>query len=243
MCDIRSAQLIKYASNAFLATKISFANAVAIICENAGADIGDVMKGVGLDPRIGKSFLKPGIGYGGSCLPKDVLAFISQASSFGYDFELLRAVNAINSYQIDLYINKIRKVMKREEKDKKTLEGLHFAVLGIAFKPDTDDIREAPSLKIIQKLLDLKAEITAYDPKAQENAKRVLPDINYAKSAYDALKNKDALLLITEWPEFLELDFTKVKLLLKNPIVVDGRNALDRGKLEKAGLKYIGVGR
>jgi UDPglucose 6-dehydrogenase len=243
ICDIRSAQLIKYASNALLATKISYANALAILCEKMNADVEKVITGVGLDKRLGRSFLYPGVGYGGSCLPKDVLAFIALSSRFDYNFSLLRAVDTINNNQVSQFINKIRKLLKTRDGGGKEFAGLKLAVLGLAFKPNTDDMRDAPSVKIINQLIDLGAEVTAYDPQAMDNAKKVLPPIKYAKDPYDAVKGKDALLLLTEWPEFREMDFEKVKKLIKNPVIIDGRNIFDKEKVKSLGFKYIGVGR
>ena len=243
ICDIRSAQLIKYASNALLATKVSFANDIANLCEKMGADVEKVLEGVGQDKRIGRSFLYPGIGYGGSCLPKDVLAFISIGQFFDYDLVLLRAVDAINENQILKFITKIRKAIGADEDKRKNLEGIKLAVLGLAFKPDTDDIRESPSIKIIKHLLDLKAEINAYDPQAMENTRKILPDIKYAKDAYSAISGCNALILVTEWPQFRDLDLGKVKKLLKEPVIIDGRNMFDTDKIRQLGFKYAGIGR
>ena len=243
ICDMRSAQLIKYASNAILATKVSFSNALAVLCEKAGADIEKVLEGVGSDKRIGRSFLYPGIGYGGSCLPKDILAFIAISENFDYDFNLLRAVDAINQGQILRFVNKIRFVLEAEETSGKNLAGKKLAILGLSFKPHTDDIRDAPSIKIINHLTDLGAEITVYDPQAMENTKRILPNIKYAKDVYGALDGKDALILITEWPQFQELDLTRVKRSLKSPIIIDGRNMFDIDRVKQLGFKYVGIGR
>ena len=238
ICDIRSAQLIKYCSNALLATKVSFANAVSVLCEVMGADVEKVMQGVGADKRIGRNFLYPGVGYGGSCLPKDVLAFVKIADRFGYPFELLRAVDAINNGQIERFIKKIQKATAGD------LGGKKIAVLGLAFKPNTDDMRDAPSIKIINHLLDLGAQITAYDPQAMENAKKIFKGkIIFAKDAQAAIRGASALVLVTEWPEFRELDLKDVKKLLKTPVIVDGRNALDMHKAKELGIKYIGIGR
>ena len=242
LCDIRSAQLVKYASNALLATKVSFANAIAAICEKTGADVEKVLAGVGADRRIGRSFLYPGVGYGGSCLPKDVLAFIAIARSFNYDFHLLRSVDSINEGQIFLFINKVRSALNAQEEKGKHLTGRKLAVLGLAFKPDTDDMRDAPSVKIITNLIELGAEITAYDPQAMENAKKVLPKITYAKDEYDAVRGKDAILLITEWAQFAELDFGRIKKLVKKPIILDGRNFLDSEKVKRAGFIHFKIG-
>src|SRR3990167_10714143 len=240
--DIRSAQLIKYASNALLATKVSFANALANLCEKMGADIEKVLEGVGADRRIGRTFLYPGVGYGGSCLPKDVLAFITIGNRFDYDLELLRAVDAINNRQIETFINKVRTALDSQEGKAANLAGKKLALLGLAFKPNTDDMRDAPSVKIIQHLLDLAAEITVYDPQAMQNAQKILPKINYAKDPYDAIKGQDALLLITEWPQFRQLDLSRIKKLLKRPIIVDGRNMFDAQKVRQAGFNYFKIG-
>lgn len=240
--DIRSAQLIKYASNSLLATKVSFANAIATLCEKMGADVKKVLAGVGADKRIGHNFLYPGVGYGGSCLPKDVLAFIALSSHFNYDFELLRAVDAINTNQIESFISKVKSAFGKGVHDN-ILSGKKLAVLGLAFKPNTDDMRDAPSIKVINHLVDLGAEITAYDPQAMENAKKIMPDIKYAKDEYQALAGKDALLIVTEWSQFASLDMARVKKLLKRPIIVDGRNLLEAEKIQKLGFKYISIGR
>ena len=241
--DIRSAQLIKYASNALLATKVSFANALANLCEKMGADVEKVLEGVGADRRIGRPFLYPGIGYGGSCLPKDILAFITVGDRFDYDLEILRAVDVINNRQVEIFVNKVRTALNAQEGKATNLAGKKLAVLGLAFKPNTDDMRDAPSVKIINQLIDLQAEITAYDPQAMPNAQKILPKIKYAKDAYDALGGQDALLLITEWPEFRQLDHVRIKKLLKQPIIVDGRNMFDRQKVLDLGFKYTGIGR
>ena len=243
ICDTRSAQLIKYASNALLATKVSFANAIANLCEKTGADVDKVLKGVGADKRLGRHFLYPGVGYGGSCLPKDVLAFIHISEIFGYDFGLLRKVNDINEGQITLFINKVRYALKREEKNAKNLAGIKLAILGLAFKPNTDDMRDAPSIKIIERLQSLNAQITVYDPQAMENAKKILVNVIYAKSVYDAVGNKNAMLIITECSEFYQIDLLKIKKLLKEPIIIDGRNMFDMEKVKELGFKYFGIGR
>jgi len=243
VCDIRSAQLVKYASNALLATKVSYANAIAILCEKMGADVEKVLKGVGLDKRLGRSFLYPGVGYGGSCLPKDVLAFIALSSQFDYDFSLLRSVDTINSNQVSNFLNKIKKALDTKDGQGKEFSGLKFALLGLAFKPNTDDMRDAPSVKIVERICDLGAEITAYDPEAMEKAKKILPNIVYATNPYEAVTGKDALLIITEWPQFRELDLEKVKKLMKKAVIIDGRNIYDKDKVLAMGFKYIGVGR
>lgn len=243
ICDMRSAQLIKYAANALLATKVSFANSIAILCEKMGVDVTKVLEGVGADRRIGHSFLYPGIGYGGSCLPKDVLAFIAQATRFDYDFELLRAVDSINNDQIERFINKIREALGAKEGKRTNLDGFSLAILGLAFKPNTDDMRGAPSVKIINCLSSLKAQLTVFDPKAMSSAKKILSNVKYAKDEYEAIKGKDALIIVTEWPQFFEMDLKKVKNLLKKPIIVDGRNIFDPQKLKEFGFKYVGIGR
>lgn len=243
VCDIRSAQLIKYASNALLATKVSYANAISIICERVGADAETVLKGVGFDRRLGRSFLYPGIGYGGSCLPKDVLAFIALASRYEYEFSLLMAVDSINKSQVNHFINKIRRALGTEDGYGQEFSGIKLAVLGLAFKPNTDDMREAPSIKIIGELKSLGAEITAYDPAAMDVAKKILPDIHYATDPYDAAEGKDALLVLTEWPQFVDLDFDRVKSILKRPIIIDGRNIYNKEKLTGLGFTYVGIGR
>lgn len=236
ICDIRSAQLIKYASNAFLATKVSFANAIATLCEKMAADVTKVMEGVGADRRIGTNYLSPGVGYGGSCLPKDVLAFIALATHFDYEFELLRAVDAVNTGQIESFVNKVKSQLG-------TLKGRKIAVLGLAFKPNTDDMRDAPSVKIINHLLALGAKVTAYDPQAMENAKKIIPQISYAKDVYDAMRGQDVLLIVTEWPQFSEMDLKRARTLLKNPIIIDGRNLLDPQIVRSHGINYVGIGR
>ncbi|MCR4325010.1 MAG: UDP-glucose/GDP-mannose dehydrogenase family protein [Candidatus Curtissbacteria bacterium] len=242
VCDMRSAQLIKYASNSFLATKISFANAVSVLCEAMGANVEKVMEGVGMDKRIGRAFLYPGVGYGGSCLPKDVLAFIAIAKSFGYQFDLLKAVDTINAGQIEMFVNKIVGAVSKE-KGSRSLEGITLGILGLAFKPNTDDMREAPSVKIIKKLQELGAKVTAYDPEAEDAAKRILPELNYAKDEYAAAKGNDALIIVTEWPQFREIDLERIKKLLKAPVIIDGRNLLDENKVRNAGFKYEDIGR
>lgn len=243
VCDIRSAQLIKYASNAFLATKVSYANAIAAICEKVGADVEIVLKGVGLDKRLGRHFLYPGVGYGGSCLPKDVTAFIALASKFDYDFSLLKTVDYINKSQTDRFINKIRSALGTKDGHGQEFKGIKLAILGLAFKPNTDDMRDAPSINIIKQLLNLGADITAYDPQAMDVAKKIFPNVNYTADAYNAASGKDALVIITEWPQFRELDMNKIKNSLKRPIIIDGRNIYDKDKLKSLGFTYIGVGR
>lgn len=234
--DIKSAELIKHASNSFLATKISFINAISQICDKVGADVVEVALGMGLDKRIGKSFLNAGIGYGGSCFPKDLDAFITISEKLGYDFELLRAVKDINEEQKRNLITKIKdKLWILKEKT--------IAILGISFKPNTDDIRNAPSIDIIRALESEGARIKAYDPSCMDKAKPVLPNVKFCRDAYEASRDSDCLLLITEWDEFKELDFAKIKKLLKRPLVIDGRNIYDIQTMKKMGFTYVGIGR
>ena len=237
VCDLTSAQMIKYTANTLLATKISFANAIANICDLMGANVETVLHGVGLDKRIGRTFLYPGVGYGGSCFPKDISAFISIADKTGYNFKLLKAVEEINNNQPQHFVNKIIKEMGQ-------LKNKKIAILGLAFKPNTDDIREAPSIKIIQLLLNLGAEIQSYDPEAMENVKEILGNkIQYMEDPYKAVTDSSAFLLITEWNEFREMDLLEVKKLMKEPIIFDGRNIYDPKEIRKLGFVYHGIGR
>ncbi len=234
--DIKSAELIKHASNSFLATKISFINAVANICERTGADITKVAEGMGIDKRIGKSFLNAGIGYGGSCFPKDLDAFVWIAGKLGYDFELLKAVKKINEEQKRLFIKKIEDTIW-------IIQGKTIGVLGLAFKPNTDDMRHAPSIDIINTLKNHGAKIKAYDPKAMEKAKKILKDIKYCKNPYEVAKNSDCLLILTEWDEFKNLDLKKIKKLMVHPVIIDGRNIYNPEELTKLGFIYKSIGR
>ena len=236
--DVTSAELIKYAANAFLATKISFINEIANLCESLGADIVDVAQGIGLDPRIGPDFLKAGVGYGGSCFPKDVRALDFLSTVNGHSFELLRAVININNQQRILPVRKLRAVLGN-------LAGKKIAVLGLAFKPGTDDIREAPALDIIRLLLDEGAEVSVYDPMAINKAKKVLPSgVEFCYSAFDALNDKQGAIIVTEWKEFVEFDWALAKHRMKKPyLVIDGRNCLSPAVLRKLGFEYLGVGR
>ncbi|KPK98948.1 MAG: UDP-glucose 6-dehydrogenase [Omnitrophica WOR_2 bacterium SM23_72] len=234
--SIKSAELIKHASNAFLATKISFINALARICDEVGADVEEVARGMGLDKRIGRAFLNAGLGYGGSCFPKDLDAFITITQKLGYDFELLKVVKDINEEQ--------KSFMLRKMKDKLwIIKGKTIGVLGLSFKPDTDDIRNAPSLDIIHSLQQEGAKIKAYDPQAMDKARLLLKDVIFCKDPYEACKASDCLLVVTEWNEFKELDFARVKRLLKRPLIFDGRNMYDPQSLKKMGFTYISVGR
>ncbi|MGA7907847.1 MAG: UDP-glucose/GDP-mannose dehydrogenase family protein [Candidatus Sulfotelmatobacter sp.] len=233
----KSAELIKHASNAFLAMKISFINAVATVCESVGANVGQVVHGVGTDSRIGPRFLNPGIGYGGSCFPKDVLAFRAVARESGYDFRLLDEVMRINEDQRDRFLRKVRSALW-------TLRGKHLGVLGLAFKGGTDDIRESPALFLVQALLQEGCKITAYDPAAMERTQEVMNSlIKFADSAYDAAKGADALLILTEWEEFANLDLNRLSQELKYPIVIDGRNLYDPEVMAAHGFTYYSVGR
>ena len=237
LCSTKSAQLIKYAANAFLATKISYINSIAYLCEKTGADINDVSRGLGLDPRIGSKFLNAGLGYGGSCFPKDVSALIAFSKRLGFDFQFLKEVDDVNKKQVDLFINKIKNAFHNNLEDKT------LSILGLAFKPETDDVREARSILIIKKLLNLGATIKAYDPIAMDNARNELSNVEFSKTSYEALKDSSALLLITEWEEFSKLDFKKVYSLMKEKNIFDGRNFLDYKKLKKIGFSYFGIGR
>ncbi len=236
--DIKSAEIIKHASNAFLSMKISFINAVANICELAGADVKKVAKGIGLDKRIGEAFLNAGIGYGGFCFPKDLDAFIAISENLGYDFRLLKEVRNINEQQKLLPVKKLKEILG-SVKDKT------IGILGLAFKPGTDDMRLAPSIDIINALHREGAEIKAYDPVAMENAKKVFKNIpvQYCENPYEVAKDSDAIVIVTEWSEFKYMDLMKVKDLMKQQIIIDGRNIFDRKKIEKLGFTYRGVGR
>ncbi|HEX6780703.1 MAG TPA: UDP-glucose/GDP-mannose dehydrogenase family protein [Solirubrobacterales bacterium] len=233
--DVPSAEMIKLASNAFLATKISFINEIANVCEEVGADVGQVAKGMGLDERIGSSFLRAGIGYGGSCFPKDVSALKMLAGNTGYHFQLLTAVIEVNELQK-------RRVVGKLEKHLGSLIGKRIALLGLAFKPDTDDMREASSLVLAARLQGEGAEVVAYDPVASERAAELLGSVEMATSAMGALDGADAAVLVTEWREFAELDWPAAAERMNRALLVDGRNFLDPGKLASAGFEYEGIG-
>ncbi|GGI56298.1 UDP-glucose dehydrogenase family protein [Winogradskyella haliclonae] len=236
--DEKSAELTKYASNAFLATKITFMNEIANYCEKVGADVDKVRIGMGTDSRIGKRFLFPGIGYGGSCFPKDVKALHKSGADLDYDFKILNAVIDVNSKQKLALIPKIKRYFNND------LHGKSIAIWGLAFKPETDDIREAPSLEIINTLLKYNCNISVYDPEAMPNVKQKLGDkISYAESMYDALKNAETLIICTEWSVFRTPDFKKVKDLMKGQSIFDGRNLYDIKDIEKEGFDYISIGR
>ncbi|WP_299702921.1 UDP-glucose/GDP-mannose dehydrogenase family protein [uncultured Pontibacter sp.] len=235
--DIPSAEMTKYAANAMLATKISFMNDIANLCEVMGADVNMVRKGIGSDARIGNKFIYPGIGYGGSCFPKDVKALIKTASENGYQMEVLKSVETVNEKQKSVLFNKISNYYNGD------LSGKTFAVWGLSFKPKTDDMREAPSLVIIEKLLERGAKVKAYDPVAMKEARHSLGDsIEYGKDEYETLIDADALLLVTEWPEFRSPNFAVVSKLLKEKVVFDGRNIYDAKEMEEKGFAYFGIG-
>ncbi|MCD4813031.1 UDP-glucose/GDP-mannose dehydrogenase family protein [bacterium] len=233
--DLRSAEMIKYASNAFLATKITFINEIANLCEKVGADVTKVAHGMGLDSRIGHPFLNAGAGYGGSCFPKDVLALIEKAKKEGYDFKILNAVITANDFQKKSMLTRIKEVLG-------PLEGKQIAALGLAFKPNTDDLREAVAVEVIQLLQENGARVRAYDPAAMALAKKLLPEVKLAESAYDAVKGAHCVVVFTEWNEFKEMDLERVKSLMKTPLIVDGRNIFNPEKVREMGFTYRGVG-
>src|SRR6195952_2806855 len=236
--DERSSELTKYTANSFLATKISFMNEIANLCELVGADVDMVRRGIGADERIGKRFLFSGIGYGGSCFPKDVQALAKSAEENKYDFKILNSVMEVNEIQRQLFVEKVKKYFKGDLKGKK------FAMWGLAFKPETDDIREAPSLYIIEDLSAAGAEISAFDPEGMKNVKNLIGDkIHYAADQYEALKDADALLIITEWSVFRTPDFDQIEKLLKNKVIFDGRNLYDLDKMIDCGYYYNSIGR
>lgn len=237
LSNIETAEMIKYAANAFLATKISFSNAIAKLSELSNADGLKVLEGIGLDKRIGNQFLSPGAGYGGSCFPKDVKALIAIANSYGYDFSLLKDVDNVNRDAMDDVVKKAKKLLKEK------VEGSTIAVLGLSFKPNTDDMRDAPSISIINDLLKMGAKIKAYDPVAMENAKIILPNIELCKDSYSAVTDADLLIVVTEWNEFKQLDLAKVKNAMKNPVILDARNVYNPQEVKKLNFVYQGVGR
>jgi UDPglucose 6-dehydrogenase len=235
--DVRSAEMVKLASNAFLATKISFINEIANVCEETGADVVEVARGMGADDRIGPKFLQAGIGFGGSCFPKDVTALKQLAGNSGYHFQLLNSVIEVNELQK-------RRVMQKLQKHLGSLTGKEIALLGLAFKPNTDDMREASSLVLSARLLADGANVRAYDPIAEEEARKLMPHgVNFAGSAMQAVDGADAVVLVTEWPEFADLDLAEVKERMRGRLIVDGRNFLDPVLTQRAGLTYEGIGR
>jgi len=234
--DIKSAELIKHASNSFLAAKISFINSVANVCEHTGADITKVAYGMGLDQRIGKGFLEAGIGYGGSCFPKDVDAFMHISGKLGYDFGMLKAARKVNEEQKALFVRKIEEALW-------IVKGKTIGVLGLAFKPNTNDMRSAPSIDIINSLRESGARIKAYDPQATKNARSILKGVTFCKDPYEVAKASDAIAIITEWHEFRVMDLKRIKKLMKNPLIIDGRNIFDPERMQRLGFRYISMGR
>ena len=234
--DIQSSEIIKHASNSFLATKISFINAVADLCERAGADVEKVAKGMGYDPRIGSSFLRAGVGFGGFCFPKDLQAFIRIAEKLNYDFALLKEVERINKERPHQLVRKLEEALW-------ILKDKTVGILGLSFKPDTDDMRFAPSIQVINLLQKEGAKVKAYDPVAMPNAKLFLNNIEYATGPYEAASGSDALVIITEWEEFRNLDLQRIKRLLETPVIVDGRNIYDPREMQKLGFIYKSIGR
>src|SRR5215468_1976384 len=235
--DLPSAEVIKYASNAFLAAKISFINAISNVCEEAGADVSQVMKGVGLDSRIGLNFLQPGLGYGGSCFPKDVDSLIHTAAQLGYDFKLLKSVADINRDRAQHLVDMAKKALD-------PLEDKTVAVLGLAFKPNTDDMREAKSLEVVRQLHAAGARIRAYDPVAMTNAKPLVPPaVTFSHSAYEAAEGADAIVLVTEWNEFKFLNLERLRRLLRRPMIFDGRNLYEPDRMRRLGFEYYSIGR
>ena len=241
--DVKSAEITKYASNALLATKITFMNEVANLCEVVGADVDSVRKGVGTDSRIGPSFLFPGVGYGGSCFPKDVKAIVKTAEQHGMKLEIVESVDKVNTLQKSRLSAKVIKHFGGADQ----IKGKHFALWGLAFKPKTDDMREAPSLTVIKELTQLGASVTAYDPEATEVAKSIFAktdtNISFVATSYEALKEADALIIVTEWSEFRRPNFGKITQALKNPVIFDGRNLFEPQKMLRLGFAYYSVGR
>jgi len=234
--DIKSAELIKHASNSFLALKISYANALAAVCERAGASVTEVVRGMGMDARIGASFLNAGIGYGGSCFPKDVAAFESISRDLGYDFGLLREVMKVNQDARERFVKKV-------EEELWIVKGKVICALGLSFKPNTDDLRESVGLAVVQRLADRGAKVRAYDPQAMEKAKSHLKDVTLCSSPYEAAQGADCALLLTEWDEFKGLDWKRVKKAMAHPTLIDGRNLFDPAKMRELGFTYRSVGR
>jgi UDPglucose 6-dehydrogenase len=236
--DEKSAEMTKYAANAFLATKISFMNEIANLCELTGAEVDKVRIGIGSDSRIGKRFLFPGVGYGGSCFPKDVVALTNTANENSYDFKILKSVVDVNKKQIMLFFDKIKTHYEGD------LKGKHFGLWGLSFKPNTDDIREAPSIALIENLLAAGASVCAYDPESVNNVRNKFGDkISYGENSYKAIENADALIIVTEWNEFRTPDFKKITRLLKKPVIFDGRNLYDVEKMQNLEFTYYSIGR
>ncbi|MCA1065369.1 UDP-glucose/GDP-mannose dehydrogenase family protein [Rossellomorea sp. AcN35-11] len=235
--NIETSEMIKYASNAFLATKISFINEVANVCELVGADVTKVAEGMGYDPRIGPQFLNAGIGYGGSCFPKDTSALVKIADQVGYDFKIVKDVEAVNALQRFKVVDKLLEAFNGDLSNKK------ISVLGLAFKPNTDDMRDAPSVDVIPKLQELGADIIAYDRIAEKNAKALIPNLRTGDDLYEVIQNSDAILILTEWDEVRELDLEKVASLVDSKVIVDGRNIFDPSHMEENGFYYASIGR
>jgi len=236
LTNLETAEMIKYAANSFLAMKISFANSIAQLSEATGADALNALEGIGFDKRVGNYFLQPGPGYGGSCFPKDVKALISIAKDYGYDFKLLKEVENVNHVAKRLIVEKAEKLLG-DLKDKK------IGILGLAFKPNTDDMRFAPSIEIIQWLKNKGAKIKAYDPQSMEKAKKVIEGIEYMQDIYSVAQDADILIVVTDWNEFKEIDFGKIKKIMKSPVIIDARNIYDPQKVRNLGFTYMGVGR
>jgi UDPglucose 6-dehydrogenase len=234
--DINTAELIKHASNSFLAMKISFINMIADLCEAVGADVGTVAEAVGMDKRIGGSFLKPGVGFGGSCFPKDLQAFVRIGQNAGCNFALLGEVEQINQRRIDFFIRKIKDELW-------VVRGKQIGIWGLAFKPSTDDVRCSPSLALIRRLLAEGARVRAYDPQAMEKARAELPEIEYCTDAYSAAEGAEAVLALTEWEEFLRLDLGKVRRVMVRPLILDGRNMFSHATMAEHGFEYVDIGR
>jgi UDPglucose 6-dehydrogenase len=233
--DVLSSEMIKYSSNAYLAMEISFINEIANICDRVGADVKSVVKGMGLDKRINPAFLNPGVGFGGSCFPKDSRAIVEIAKRYNYEFKIMKSVIEVNERQMYVVIDKIKHFLGNL-KDKK------IAIWGLSFKPNTDDIRDAPSYCIIKKLLEEGTIVSAYDPAAMDNMKQVLPDVEYKKSSYEAAEKADGLIIVTEWNEFKHVNFKKLKSIMKKPVVIDGRNIYSPSEMKATGFKYSGIG-
>jgi UDPglucose 6-dehydrogenase len=231
-----SAEMIKYASNAFLATKVSFINEISRLCELLGADVHDVAKGMGMDVRIGSKFLHPGPGFGGSCFPKDAQALVALGRTVNYDVRIVEAALSVNESQKNSIIDRIRRLLPQ-------LDGKTIAILGLAFKPDTDDIREAPSIKIIGDLLKAGTRVRAYDPAAMDSARRLLTDVEYCEDEYEAARGSDALVVVTEWNQFRRLDMDRLKQVMREPNIIDLRNLYEPETMRSAGFKYLAMGR
>jgi UDPglucose 6-dehydrogenase len=236
--DERSSEMTKYAANAFLATKISFMNELANLCEEVGADIDSIRRGIGSDPRVGKQFLFPGVGYGGSCFPKDVKALVKTAEEYGRNLTILQAVDSVNENQKGVLLRKLNKLFGNQ------LKGKNIALWGLSFKPQTDDIREAPSLVMIRELLSAGAKVRAHDPIANSLVEAIFGGkVEFFGNAYDALKDADALLVATEWNEFRRPDFAKMKKLMNKPVILDGRNIYNPKEMKEKGFEYYSIGR